>query len=84
MSEGSYNCRETLRDIERFLDGEMETDPRSLLERHLAECPPCTDRAEFSRHLKVMIGSKCRGDVVPSELMVRIRLMIREHHVHEG
>jgi mycothiol system anti-sigma-R factor len=79
MGEATYNCQESLREIERFLDGEMETDVRSLLERHLQDCPPCMRHVEFSRHLKVMIGSKCAGEPVPDELLVRIRVMIREH-----
>ena len=79
MAEATYDCRETLREIERFLDGEMEIDVRSLLERHLDACPPCMRHAEFSRHLKTIVGSKCGGEVVPPELLVRIRVMIAEH-----
>ncbi len=81
MGEATYSCRETLREIERFLDGEMQIDVRSLLERHLEDCPPCMRHAEFSRHLKVMIGSKCSGESVPPELLLRIRTMIQEHEI---
>ena len=81
MAEATYNCRETLREIERFLDGEMDIDVRSLLERHLEDCPPCMRHVEFSRHLKTMIGSTCSGEVVPPELLLRIRVMIEEHEL---
>ena len=79
MGDATYHCRETLQEIERFLDGEMEIDVRSLLERHLESCPPCMRHVEFSRRLKVMIGSKCGGEEVPPELLMRIRVMIEEH-----
>ena len=81
MGEASYNCRETLREIERFLDGEMEVDVRALLERHLEECPPCMRHAEFNRRFKLMIGTKCSGEPVPPDLLVRIRVMIEEHEL---
>ncbi len=79
MGEGSYGCRETLLEIERFLDGELASDLGSLLQRHLDDCSPCMQHADFQRHLKELIGAKCGGDVVPPDLLVRIQLMIREH-----
>ena len=84
MGDATYNCQESLREIERFLDGELEIDVRSLLERHLQDCPPCMRHAEFSRHLKSMIGSKCGGEAVPDELLLRIRVMIQEHDAPTG
>ncbi len=81
MGDATYNCRETLREIERFLDGEMEIDVRSLLERHLEDCPPCMRHAEFSQHLKTMVGTRCTGEAVPPELVIRIRVMIQEHQL---
>jgi mycothiol system anti-sigma-R factor len=66
---------------ERFLDGEMEIDVRSLLERHLEDCPPCMRHAEFSQHLKTMVGTRCSGEAVPAELVLRIRVMIQEHQI---
>jgi hypothetical protein len=35
-------------------------------------------RAEFRRHVKVMIRSKCTGDAVPSALEQRIRSLLDE------
>jgi mycothiol system anti-sigma-R factor len=81
MGDATFNCQATLREIERFLDGEIEIDVRSLLERHLEDCPPCMRHVEFSRHLKMMIGSKCAGESVPDGLLVRIRMMIQEHEL---
>ena len=84
MGDATYNCRETLLEIERFLDGELQTDLGSLLQRHLDDCPPCMRRADFQRHLKDLIASKCGGDVAPLDLLGRVRLLIQEHDAPTG
>ena len=71
-------CMEALKEVERLLDGELEGELRIKVEKHLSGCSPCMDRAEFRRHLKVMISSKCSGDRVPPELMAKIRRLIGE------
>jgi mycothiol system anti-sigma-R factor len=84
MGDATFKCQETLREIERFLDGELKTDLGSLLQRHLDDCPPCMRRADFQRHLKDLVATKCSGDVAPPDLLVRIRLMIEEHDAPTG
>jgi mycothiol system anti-sigma-R factor len=69
---GDPGCRETLREIERFLDGELDDDLIVGIRLHLSGCDPCTQRTEFRRHLKVMISSKCAERAVPPELLERI------------
>lgn len=78
MGDATYNCQETLREIERYLDGELKTDLGSLLQRHLDDCPPCMRHADFQRHVKDLIATRCGGDAAPPDLLVRIRLMIQE------
>ena len=69
-------CEETLREIERFLDGELEPVLRAVITRHLSMCTPCTDRAEFRKHLKDLIASKCAGDAIPEDLLSRVKALI--------
>jgi mycothiol system anti-sigma-R factor len=78
MAECGSNCEETLKEIQSFLDGEVELNVRTQIEIHLTGCNPCMQRAEFRRHLKVMIGSKCGGDDVPAELRDKILGLIHE------
>jgi mycothiol system anti-sigma-R factor len=73
---GDVGCRETLREIERFLDGELDAGVTAGIQRHLSGCNPCTQRAEFRRHLKVMISSKCSEGSVPPELLEKIHEML--------
>lgn len=70
-------CQETLREIERFLDGELDRSVNAAIEHHLSDCNPCMQRTEFRRHLKVMISSKCGGDAVPDQLQQKVRDIIR-------
>ena len=77
LSDCGPECLEALREIERFLDGELD-DPgmRAFVDRHLSDCNPCMERAEFRRHLKDLVGSKCREQQVPAELGDRLRSLI--------
>lgn len=78
MHSQKHTCEETLRDIERFIDGEVETSIRIEIEEHLSDCPPCLQRAEFQRHVKVLISHKCVESHVPDEIATKILRMIRE------
>ena len=78
MSDLGPKCRETLDEIEAFLDGEVTASLRVRIEHHLSDCPPCMERAEFRRHVKVMISTRCTGDAVPSALHERITRLIAD------
>ncbi len=84
MGDANYNCQQALLEIERFLDGELQSDLVSVLQRHLDDCQRCMRRADFQRHMKDLIAAKCGGDDAPQDLLVRIRLMIQEHDAPTG
>jgi mycothiol system anti-sigma-R factor len=69
---GDCNCEEALQDIQRYLDGECDDSLHQDIQQHLSDCGPCMQRAEFRKHLKVMISSKCAQDEVPAALMEKI------------
>lgn len=70
-------CQETLREIERFLDGELDRVVTVRIEEHLSDCSPCMQRTEFRRHLKVMVAEKCTERAAPDDLSRKIRDLIR-------
>ncbi len=72
MVDCGPECEETLRQIEGFLDHELDPDLRSKIERHLSGCGSCTDRAAFQQHLKDLVGSKCAERQLPEGLKERI------------
>lgn len=73
------DCQQALKQIELFLDGELDPSLHAEVRQHLGECGPCTDRSEFQRHLKELLKAKCGCDDVPAHLMERVsRLLLNE------
>jgi len=70
-------CRETLRELERYVDGECLKELRVQIDVHLSGCEDCSDHAEFRRHLKEFVASTCGCDQLPAGLVDRIRERIR-------
>ncbi len=76
MDDCGPECQEALRDLERFLDREVDDVVRMKVERHLSGCHPCTDKLEFRVHLKTMIQAKCSEREIPAGLEQRIRQVL--------
>jgi mycothiol system anti-sigma-R factor len=74
---GELGCRETLREVQRYVDGECLRELEAEVETHLAGCEDCHDHVEFQRHLKELIARKCRGEAIPEGVVERIRRGIR-------
>jgi mycothiol system anti-sigma-R factor len=72
-------CREVLRRIELYLDGELDEVIRVEVEQHLVLCGDCTDRSDFQRTLRALVKAKCGCDDVPSHLLERISRAIGPH-----
>jgi mycothiol system anti-sigma-R factor len=72
------DCQEALRDVARYLDGELDPTLHVRIEEHLIGCSPCMRRTEFRRQLKIMISRKCAQAHVPDAVEGRIVRMIRE------
>ena len=73
MDDCGPECQEALREIERFLDHEVDDVVRAKVERHLSGCSPCTDKLEFRVHLKALVQSKCSERELPAGLEERLR-----------
>ena len=58
MVDCGPECEETLRQLEGFLDRELDPSLRTKIEIHLSGCGPCTDRAEFRQNLKSLVQAK--------------------------
>ena len=64
-------CRQILTSLGTYLDGEIHGDVETVVAEHLADCPPCLDRADFERELKALLANRCR-DQAPSGLVDRV------------
>ena len=65
------DCEETIREVYRYLDGELTGFRRWQITRHLNRCPPCHHGFDFELELRQVIATRCH-DEVPEELKRRI------------
>jgi mycothiol system anti-sigma-R factor len=65
------DCDEALRTLYSFLDGELTTERRAAIQRHLDQCSPCLEAFDFEAELKMVVARCCR-DQVPEHLRQRI------------
>ncbi len=75
MSE--ITCEQVLREIELYLDGELDSSLADGLTEHLAECRACFDWAEFQRRINQLVGIKCRSET-PAHLWRRVRRALEQ------
>ncbi len=68
---GGGECEEALRTLYHFLDGELTSERRTAIQRHLSECSPCLEAFDFEAELKILVARSCR-DQVPDSLRHRI------------
>jgi anti-sigma factor (TIGR02949 family) len=69
-------CRKALARLQVYLDGECETALEVAISRHLEDCPPCLDRADFEREVRAIIARKCRM-TAPQGLVDRVISALR-------
>ena len=50
MSEKVLHCRDVLKQLTDFLEGDLDLEDRLLLEHHIAACPSCRKALEELRH----------------------------------
>lgn len=67
------DCNETLDELNRFLDRELDQQARAAVEAHLARCPDCLSAFDFHAELRMVIAMKCQGDPVPPSLLARLQ-----------
>ena len=65
------DCRETLRELETFLDGQLTESDRVHIQQHLDDCSPCLEAYDFEAELRLVIKSRCT-EQVPDALRARI------------
>jgi mycothiol system anti-sigma-R factor len=76
MVDCGPECQEALRELERFLDRELDDTIRMKVERHLSGCNPCTDKLEFRVYLKALVQAKCSERELPAGLEERVRRVL--------
>ncbi|MBO0732330.1 MAG: mycothiol system anti-sigma-R factor [Acidimicrobiaceae bacterium] len=79
--EGSHSqCEEALDTLYHYLDGELTSERRQQIQRHLEGCSPCLEAFDFEAELKEIIARRCK-DQVPESLRVRVAQALAEASV---
>ena len=68
---GGGKCEDALRTLYTYLDGELTSERRIAIQRHLSECSPCLQAFDFEAELKTLVARSCR-DQVPDSLRHKI------------
>ena len=77
MAEDHGDCVEAVHLLYHYLDGELTTERRVLIRRHLDDCPPCGQAFDFEAELRVVVSQKCR-ETVPDHLRQRVAEALQE------
>lgn len=81
--DNKSDCTEALRELERYLDGELPEGDLLEIREHLADCYPCADRATFQEQLRALVRERC-SERAPDGLVERIRQRLAESPTTEG
>mgnify|MGYP003118081266 CR=1 FL=1 len=78
------DCRETIRELDAFLDGELPADVHDHIRAHLGDCVDCHQAFDFQAELKLAIRRKCNNDEMPAGLLARIEMCFDEDFDGDG
>jgi mycothiol system anti-sigma-R factor len=67
------DCRQTLSELEMFLDGELSEEQHEAVLHHLQKCLECYHAYDLQAELKQIIAAKCAEEALPPGLLDRIR-----------
>jgi len=65
-------CEQTLHELERFLDGELDDEMRQAIAQHAGGCNACMEKLDFHAELKQVVRAKAQSDALPAELLDRL------------
>ena len=78
------NCKETLEELEPYIDGELSNDAREHIHGHLDGCVDCQQAFEFHLELKAAIRRKVNNDELPAGLLMRLESCLKEDFDGDG
>lgn len=78
MGHSQTDCRQVLKRLYLYIDGEIAGGDCATIEAHLAECPPCHDHVEFEKDLKEMVRRKCIEGSAPPDLTARLKAQLQK------
>ncbi len=74
---GGHECDDLLQELGHLLHGDLPEERRASLRRHLDDCPPCFESADFQAQLRQLIARRC-CEQVPDALAAKVRRLLSE------
>jgi anti-sigma factor RsiW len=71
------NCRELAELLLDYVQGELEPDVCSHIQRHLSQCSPCVTYLETYR-ITIQLSRRLPAAPMPPELIERLRAALQE------
>ncbi|MDP9420917.1 MAG: mycothiol system anti-sigma-R factor [Actinomycetota bacterium] len=71
------DCRESLSEVYRFLDGELTFERRQFVRLHLEGCRDCLEAYDFEAELRVVVSTSCKEKQLPPGLRERVADALR-------
>jgi mycothiol system anti-sigma-R factor len=78
------DCKQTLRELDTFLDGELSDTTREQIHQHIDGCVDCLQTFAFHADLKQAIRRKCGNDEMPASLLAKIEMCFNEDFDGDG
>ena len=78
------DCKQTLRELDAFLDDELSSTTREQIHSHLGDCVDCLQAFDFHAELKQVIRRKCSNDEMPPGLLAKIEMCFNEDFDGDG
>lgn len=75
------SCAEFLAGLQDLLDAELPGSDRERLSKHVELCPPCADKYQALRDLKLCLRHHGRPDAAPAGLAEKIARQVRAHGI---
>ncbi len=80
------NCMEVARNLQRYLDGDIDDAKARRLEAHLEDCRRCGMEAHTYQHIKTSLAARGTGPVPDDaiERLTRFARSLTEHTDHDA
>lgn len=78
------DCKQTLQELDAFLDDELSPTTRKQIHNHLESCVDCLQAFDFQAELKQVIRRKCSNDEMPPGLLGKIEMCFNEDFDGDG
>ncbi|MBI5535000.1 MAG: zf-HC2 domain-containing protein [Deltaproteobacteria bacterium] len=75
------NCREVLRCIDTFVDGELEPSEMLAMQEHVEGCEECSERVRFQRSMRASVRNVVQSARVSDLMRARVAHALAEQRV---